>query len=335
MTLWTRGRWVVFAVGLLVVLSGLGVVGASSTLRELRPVSAAPALASFTGLAPASAGLSASLSISPTQLDLGRAINVQTTASGGAPPYMYDYANMPSGCAIQESATFSCTPSQVGPFTIYVEVMDSGVNTTQSNSVPLTVGAAVTASLTLSPSQVTEGQSVYVYAMAGGGSDSYSYVYSGLPSGCTGYMGQSFTCTPSQTGDFSNIWVNVSDTYGGYADSSTQRLQVNSSSGGGNGGSGGSGNNSSNPLSGLLSGIGGYLSILLIFGIIGFVTWILLIVGVWIIAIVLYRRLPKRGASVPAEISPVPTVKCASCSATIPAASRFCSECGAPTPKPK
>ncbi len=64
-----------------------------------------------------------------------------------------------------------------------------------------------------------------------------------------------------------------------------------------------------------LSGLGGFLSIVLVFGIIGFVTWILLVVGIWVIAVVLLRRLPKR---TPGAASGS-TMACAACGATLPA----------------
>lgn len=89
-------------------------------------------------------------------------------------------------------------------------------------------------------------------------------------------------------------------------------------------GNGNSGNNSSNPFSDLISSLGGAFTYVLIAGIIGFVTWILLIVGIWVIAVVLMRRLPKPAA----KASEAASVPCAACSKPIPAGSKFCPECG-------
>jgi hypothetical protein len=186
----------------------------------------------------------------------------------------------------------------------------------------------VTVSLTISPSQVSEGQSINLQASASGGTPPYSYSYSGLPNGCQGQSGQSFSCNPSESGSFS-VQTTATDSHGNQSSpSNSVSVDVTqSTSGNGNGNNNGNGSNSSNPLSSLFSGFSGVLSLLLIFGLVGFVTWILLIVGVWIIAITLVRRLPKRGEWGTAG----GTTKCAACSAAIPAGSKFCSACGAST----
>ena len=120
--------------------------------------------------------------------------------------------------------------------------------------------------------------------------------------------------------------VTVTDINHNQTVSNSASLDVTSSNNG-NGNGNGNGNNSSNPFSSLLSGLGGFLSIVLVFGIIGFVTWILLVVGIWVIAVVLLRRLPKR---TPGAASGS-TMACAACGATLPAGSKFCSECGKST----
>jgi hypothetical protein len=192
--------------------------------------------------------------------------------------------------------------------------------------------SSIIVNLVVSPQQVTEGTSIQVTTSASGGHSppSYSYTYFGLPSGCTGFTQSQFQCDPSQTGTFNDIYVSVTDGFGNTTMSNTVSLDVTSSSGNGNGNGGNGDNNSSNPFGSLLSGLGGFLSILLIFGIVGFVTWILLVVGVWIIAIVLLRRLPKRGGW-PGASPMAATMKCASCSASIPTDTKFCPECGAGT----
>ena len=197
---------------------------------------------------------------------------------------------------------------------------DPGATPALSKFTPL-----VSVTLNINPSQVKEGQSINLQTSVNGGTMPFSYSYSGLPPGCTSLNLSAFACTPSSTGNF-GVQVTVIDFHQNSSTSNTQNVDVTSSNSG-NGNNGGGGNNSSNPFSGLLSGLGGFLSILLIFGLIGFVTWILLIVGVWIIAIVLVRRLPKRGATSPVTA----TVKCAACSAAITAGSKFCPECGTST----
>ena len=323
---WARNLSIALSVGIL--LAAAAALGTTSSVAELRTLSASSGGSPVPGLGASSDPvISVSLSISPGTIDEGQSIQVSTMASGGdpSPTYAYQYFGMPAGCSTDEAQSFSCTPSQSGTFnTIYVNVTDGEGNGSNSADVQLTVNQAISVGLTINPQQLTQGQSVNVQTTANYGSGSYTYNYNGLPSSCMGGQGQSsFSCTPN-SGDYS-ITVTVTDSTGASVSSNSQSLEVSSSS---SGGGGGGGNNSSNPLGSLLSGFSGILSLLLIAGIIGFATWILLIVGVWIIAVVLIRRLPKRGTAAAAALAGQ-TMKCASCSALIPENSKFCPECGA------
>lgn len=334
---WTRNLSVALALGIVLAAAGGGALGASSYVTGLRAPAASAGESPIPGLGVSSGPvITVSLSVTPAQIDEGQTVQVTTTASGGnpSPTYTYHYFGMPNGCSIDEAQMFTCTPSQTGSFnSIYVNVTDGDGNGTNSADTALTVNQDIQVQLSINPSQVTSGQSVSVQTNANYGSGSFTYSYNGLPSNCMNGQGQSmFSCTPNQ-GDY-NITVTVTDSDGGSATSSNQYLQVSSSSSGGGGQSGSGGNNSSNPLGSLLSGFSGILSLLLIAGIVGFVTWILLIVGVWIIAVVLIRRLPKRGTAAAALLAGQ-TTKCSSCSAVIPNGSKFCPECGATTAAPK
>jgi hypothetical protein len=328
---WTRSLSVAVTLALVLGAAALVVAGASSLVGELR-TSPAPS-AQVPGLAAASSPLRASLMINPTTVDLGQSFPVQTSATGGDPnpAYTYTYYGMPAGCTTDEAQSWTCSPTAPGQFSIYVAVNDNDGNTTNSNTEDVTVNSILSVTVTVSPGSITEGQSVTVQTTANGGSGSYSYTYSGTPSGCGGYQTQMFTCQPNVTGTY-HISVQVMDSLGTSNTSNSQALQITStgSGSGGSGGGGSGGNNSSNPLAGLLSGFSGALSLLLIAGIIGFITWILLLVGVWIIAVVLVRRLPKRGAAAALGLS-APMVKCANCSAQIPTGTKFCPECGSST----
>jgi hypothetical protein len=334
-----RNVSVAFAALLLVATAGFGALAVTPILEGLQTHSDAAPSGPVGGISLANSPLMATLSVNRSSLDQPGSFTVQTAASGGnpSPIYVYRYYGMPAGCLTDEAQMWSCTPSESGSFNINVSVSDQNGNTTNSNFVSVMVETAITVNLELSSSSVQEGQSLSVTTTAGGGSGSYSFNYFGLPSGCGGYNSQSFSCDPGSTGQYS-VYVNVTDTNGGLAMSNSHSLTVTSSgNGNGNGnGNGGSGNNSSNPFSNLLSGFSGVLSLLIIAGIVGFATWILLIVGVWIIAIVLYRRLPKKGAWPGTAPATAPTaaaamVKCANCSAAIPTGSKFCPECGTST----
>jgi hypothetical protein len=180
----------------------------------------------------------------------------------------------------------------------------------------------LTATLAISPQTIQQGSSTDIQTVANGGTPPYAYSYNGLPSSCAGENAASFECNPTQSGTYS-VTAQVIDANGNTSESNVVTLTVTSSnSGNGNGNS----SNSSNPFSGLLSGLGGVLTYVLIFGVIGFVTWILLVVGIWVIAVVLMRRLPRPGAQ-----SATSTTTCPSCAKSIPGGTKFCPECGAST----
>jgi hypothetical protein len=91
-------------------------------------------------VSPADSSLTASLSISPGQLQQGGSISVTTSVSGGTPPYSYSYTGLPSGCSSQDQPLFSCTPSSTGSFSVQVTVTDShGNSSAPSNSVSVDI----------------------------------------------------------------------------------------------------------------------------------------------------------------------------------------------------
>ncbi len=204
-------------------------------------------------------------------------------------------------------------------------VEGEGANSGSSPSVRGTVTPFM-ANLAINPNQVQQGNSISLSTTVSGGTPPMTFSYSGLPPGCSSMNSQGFSCNPSSQGNY-GVSAEVTDAHGNQTTSNTVNIDVTASNNGNGNGNGGNGNNSSNSLSSLFSGIGGYLSIVLVFGIIGFITWVLLVVGVWIIAVVLYRRLPKRASGAAAGSA----VNCAGCGASIPASSKFCPECGRPT----
>lgn len=205
----------------------------------------------------------------------------------------------------------------------------SPVQTLEKSAASDSPDSTVTVELSINPQDVSQGSSINVQTTVNGGTPPYSFSYNGLPSGCNSSNEQSFTCNPDSSGTY-NVQVTATDSHGNEsAPSNTVTLDVMSSNNNNNGNGNGNGgsNNSSNPFSNLLSGLGGFLAIALIFGVVGFVSWILLVIGVWVIAVVLMRRLPKGGAAATVATS----AKCASCSASIPGGTKFCPQCGAST----
>jgi hypothetical protein len=65
---------------------------------------------------------------------VGSPTTISTTVVGGAPPLTYSYSGLPSGCSSVNSASFSCTPTSSGDFSITVTVTDFNHNVVSSTS---------------------------------------------------------------------------------------------------------------------------------------------------------------------------------------------------------
>ena len=66
---------------------------------------------------------------------------------------------------------------------------------------------------TAAPVAIDLGGSATYSAIPNGGSNSYTYVWTGLPAGCTGTTAQDISCTPTSSGTFT-AYVNVTDLMG-------------------------------------------------------------------------------------------------------------------------
>ncbi len=145
--------------------------------------------------------------------DVGQGVTFATTASGGAGGYSYRWSDLPAGCT-GAGASFACTPSAaVSGAAITVTVTDANDFNVTSSVLTFTVYTDPTVGPpAASPTAVDDGHSVTFSVSAGGGSGGLTYVWSGLPTGCTG-AGASFACTPDMAGT-SRVVVNVTDSDG-------------------------------------------------------------------------------------------------------------------------
>jgi YVTN family beta-propeller protein len=78
------------------------------------------------------------------------------------------------------------------------------------------VPSPLTASLSVDPASVTLGASATFTTTVAGGSPGYSFVYTGLPAGCSTTNGAALSCTSTAAGNFT-VQVNVTDQTGAYA----------------------------------------------------------------------------------------------------------------------
>jgi hypothetical protein len=153
-------------------------------------------------------------------VDVSFATTMSTSgASGGSGTYTYSWTGLPSGCNTSNSASISCTPSSASgsPFIVTLTVSD-GNGDTATATLSLTVDPAVTAAPSATHNPVDVSQVSIISASASGGSGAYtSYVWSGLPPGCSGSTA-SFSCTPaSYSASPYLVQVVVTDSNGGTA----------------------------------------------------------------------------------------------------------------------
>ncbi|HEV2429651.1 MAG TPA: PKD domain-containing protein, partial [Thermoplasmata archaeon] len=148
----------------------------------------------------------------PKSVDVGQLTTLSTTASLGSGGYTYAWSGLPTGCS-GTSSTLACTPTGAGAFTVTVTVTDSNGFAVSSAPLSITVYADPTVGTpTTNRSSVDVGQSVNFVATASLGSGGFSYVWTGLPPGCTG-AGASIDCSVTASGTYS-VSVSVTDSNG-------------------------------------------------------------------------------------------------------------------------
>ncbi|MCI4321646.1 MAG: hypothetical protein L3K05_05010, partial [Thermoplasmata archaeon] len=82
-----------------------------------------------------------SLSIGPRAVAVGASTTITATPSGGTPPYSFAYTGLPRGCTTANIASFDCTPTAPGSFTVGVNVTDHNGTVSPARAV-LTVTSA-------------------------------------------------------------------------------------------------------------------------------------------------------------------------------------------------
>ncbi len=156
----------------------------------------------------------APIAISPFRLDAGLALNLSTTASGGAPPYTFHWSGLPIGCSSVNRSAFSCRPSTPGNFSVIVNATDSSGGSSTSGPATVVVhrdprmGTVATTRAVLSV-----GGTVVLTAAVYGGDGPGGWVWSGLPSGCATANSSRISCKPTASGSFS-VHVVYSDLAG-------------------------------------------------------------------------------------------------------------------------
>ncbi len=176
--------------------------------------------------------LTTGLTAEPTPILLGRSTTLTATPSGGQAPLTYAYLDLPAGCTSANASTLACTPTQVGVYTIEVNVTDP-VGQHAIGSATLSVEAHLTATLVASPTSIGLGNSsTLTTSVAGYFTGALTYRYTALPPGCSSADSSTLVCTPTAKGSYTPQ-IEVNDSFGNFANASaTLGVTANSSSSG-------------------------------------------------------------------------------------------------------
>jgi hypothetical protein len=157
--------------------------------------------------------MSLELTAAPATIDAGQMTTLTGSISGGNGPFSYTWSGLPNSCPASATPQVSCTPTTAGTFTVSLQVTDAD-QVMASAAVSLQVGAPLVASsLTVSSTSVNVGSPLTISVAAAGGSGTYHYAWSGLPTGCLASNTAVISCEPTATGSFA-VAATVTDSSG-------------------------------------------------------------------------------------------------------------------------
>ena len=163
----------------------------------------------------------------PGLLEVGQETHLSVPVSGGAGPFTYVWGGLPSGCASQDAGSLNCTPAAPGPYVLTVSVEDALGAIVQGRSATISVAPALgPVGLSASGSQWVSGEPYTFGASVTGGLAPYTYLWAGLPSGCSAADTPYLTCTAPAGPGYYNVSVTVTDALGVTSRSTPVSVQV-------------------------------------------------------------------------------------------------------------
>jgi YVTN family beta-propeller protein len=140
----------------------------------------------------------------PSNPVVNQSLNLSAQVVGGSTPLNFTYFGLPTGCRSRNQSWLNCTPTISGNRTVRLVVRDTtGLETNATVSFSIDPGPEVRLlAFTASRNPVDVNASTVIHADASVRYGNLSYVYTGLPPGCSSSNSSTLTCTPSATGSF-------------------------------------------------------------------------------------------------------------------------------------
>lgn len=164
---------------------------------------------------------------SPSTIELGHSVTFNVTAAGGTGVYTYGWYGLPGGCAPVNASIIRCVPNASGSYSVLAAVTDSAYESATDDPVPFVV-SSISASISANRLTLDSGQTLILNAAVTGGSGTYSYVWGGLPQGCSTSNISSLVCAPNAPGTYT-VGVQVMDSNGGIGTSNNLTIVVSPS----------------------------------------------------------------------------------------------------------
>lgn len=140
---------------------------------------------------------------------------------GNASLYSYVWNGVPSGCATLDLPVLSCVAASSKSYVISVTVTDaSGASMTSLGTIWIVNANPSVQTFTITPSPSVVSAQISLNVIVGGGTMPFTYVYTGLPTGCATENTAVFTCYPQVAGTF-QISVTATDECGEVATGTT------------------------------------------------------------------------------------------------------------------
>lgn len=156
--------------------------------------------------------LDAILVATPSRLQLGSPLVLQTVANAGFPPYTYSYGDLPQGCTSANVSSITCSPAVHGNFTLVVNVTDTqGEHANATTFLSISTSPPLTLSAQGGPLLGHVPMTVLFNSTVSGGYAPYTWLWS-FGDGSTG-IGQNVAHTYTLAGNFS-VQVTLTDSSG-------------------------------------------------------------------------------------------------------------------------